>query len=125
MQKVKRGKIDPELRHQLYELQNKRCGYCGTKIGFSEVTVDHKIPLSRGGPDCMDNMICSCKPCNALKGNRTIEEFRGVMQQVNYNLMQQRADYRAALRFGLIREHKRKRILFYFEARGEARRRKR
>ena len=110
-----RRKIDPDLRRALWEAQNRRCGYCGTKIGFCEVTVDHIIPLSRGGPDCMDNMICSCKPYNELKGNRTVEEFRGVAQNANYGLMNQRPDYRAAIRFGTIREYTRKRIRFYFE----------
>ena len=120
-----RKRLDPELRRQLYERQNKKCGYCGNKIGFSEVTVDHKIPLSRGGPDCMDNMICSCKPCNALKGNRTVEEFRGLVGLLNHNLMQKDSGYRALIRFGLIREHRRKKIRFYFEQREEARRRRR
>ena len=67
-----RRKIDPDLRRALWEAQNRRCGYCGTKIGFFEVTVDHIIPLSRGGPDCMDNMICSCKPCNESQKSENI-----------------------------------------------------
>ena len=49
MYKGHRRRIDPDARRALWEDQNRRCGYCGRKIGFSEVTVDHIIPLSRGG----------------------------------------------------------------------------
>ena len=115
MQKIRRGKIDKKLRRELWELSNRRCGYCRTKIGLSEVTVDHKIPISRGGPDCRDNMICSCEPCNHLKGNRTAEEFRGLISNIPYDLMQKEPKYRAAIRFGMIREHRKKRIQFQYE----------
>ncbi len=115
MYKGHRRRIDPDARRALWEDQNRRCGYCGRKIGFSEVTVDHIIPLSRGGPDCGENMICSCRPCNEFKRNRTIEEFRAAVQSSSFNLMQREPEYRAVLRFGLIREYRRKRVKFYFE----------
>lgn len=86
--------------------------------------MDHKIPISRGGPDCLDNMVCSCKPCNELKRDRTVEEFRGVVSVMLYNLMQRSPEYRAALRFGYLREH-RKRPRFYFEQCDERSKRKR
>ena len=112
---VHRRRIDQETRRMLWERENRRCGYCGSKIGFGEVTIDHKIPLSRGGPDCPDNMICSCYGCNSFKGNRTIEEFRKIVQGANYELMQKAPEYRSSLRFGLIREYKKKKVLFHFE----------
>ena len=118
-----RRHISTDERKALWNEQNRRCGYCGRKIGFSEVTVDHIIPISRGGPDCRDNMICSCRPCNEFKRNRTVEEFRAAIQTSNYNLMQKEPEYRASLRFGLIREY-RKKVRFYFEAKDERRKRK-
>lgn len=121
--KTHRRHIDPDERRALWEEQNRRCGYCGTKIGYSEVTVDHIIPISRGGPDCKDNMICSCRPCNEFKRNRTVEEFRAAIQTANYNLMQKEPEYRAVLRFGLIREY-RKKVRFYFEVAENRRKRK-
>jgi CRISPR/Cas system Type II protein with McrA/HNH and RuvC-like nuclease domain len=122
--KIVRRRIDPEERRLMYELSNKRCAYCGYRIGFSEVTIDHKIPLSRGGPDCMDNMVCSCRPCNELKRDRTVEEFRGLVATMNHDMMQQDQRYRAAIRFGLIREHRKKKIVFYFETREAARKKR-
>ena len=111
---AQRRRMSPEDRRELWEIQNRRCGYCGTQIGIREVTVDHIIPLSRGGPDCADNVICSCKPCNELKRDRTVEEFRALIAGASYNLMQKSPEYRAAIRFGFIREY-RKPATFYFE----------
>lgn len=100
-----RRRMNPEERRAIWERENRRCGYCGLKIGINEVTIDHKIPISRGGPDCLDNMICCCKGCNEYKSDRTIEEFRAAVQGANYRLMQKAPEYRAALRFGLIRAY--------------------
>ncbi|PIE56433.1 MAG: HNH endonuclease [Desulfobulbus propionicus] len=44
-----------------------RCHYCGVQVGFSRLTMDHKIPLARGGRSTKDNLVPCCKPCNAQK----------------------------------------------------------
>lgn len=114
---VKRRQIGKEVRRELWERENRRCGYCGIKIGLCEVTVDHKIPLSRGGPDCRENMVCSCVGCNKLKADKTVEEFRKVVGALEQDLLNDSAKFRAALRFRILRENKKKRILFHFEVR--------
>jgi 5-methylcytosine-specific restriction endonuclease McrA len=48
------------------------CAYCGVRDTLSE---DHKLPLSRGGSDDIENIAPACKPCNFSKGKRTVEEF--------------------------------------------------
>ena len=113
--KIIRHRLTAAERKDLWERMNRRCAYCGIKIGFSEVTADHKIPISRGGPDTFQNRECCCGPCNALKADRTIEEFRALVMGINYDLMQKDAGYRAGLRFGTIREYRKKHIYFYFE----------
>lgn len=113
--KIVRHRLTNAERKDLWECMNRRCAYCGTKIGLSEVTADHKIPISRGGPDTAQNRVCACRPCNALKADRTVEEFRALVTGINYDLMQREPGYRAALRFGTLREHKRKYIYFYYE----------
>ena len=52
------------------------CQYCGGKFPFSELTMDHVIPKSRGGDKSWTNIVASCKRCNSRKGNRTPEEAR-------------------------------------------------
>lgn len=46
-----------------------RCQYCGTRD--AAMTIDHVIPKSQGGPFSWENLVCSCRPCNERKANRT------------------------------------------------------
>jgi len=59
-----------------------KCAYCD-KVGkvimtnnswvqFAGLTIDHKIPLSKGGPDTADNIVLSCKSCNSKKGAKSL-----------------------------------------------------
>jgi 5-methylcytosine-specific restriction protein A len=58
----------------LLKNQKGKCGYCGKQM--SSPTVDHKIPVSRGGTDALDNLIAACKPCNSRKRDKTDQEYR-------------------------------------------------
>lgn len=42
------------------------CQYCGAR---SNLTVDHVVPRSKGGPSSWENIVASCAPCNRRKGN--------------------------------------------------------
>jgi 5-methylcytosine-specific restriction enzyme A len=43
------------------------CYYCGRKVGVQNLTMDHVIPLSRGGKSQKGNIVPSCKECNNRK----------------------------------------------------------
>lgn len=49
------------------------CYYCDNKC--SELTIEHILPLSRGGTHTKDNITLACKSCNLKKGNKTEVEF--------------------------------------------------
>jgi 5-methylcytosine-specific restriction endonuclease McrA len=51
---------------------NGRCAYCDK---VAKLTLDHVIPLSRGGKHSKDNVVVACKHCNGSKGNKTLEEW--------------------------------------------------
>ena len=51
-----------------------RCQYCGHKFSSSELSLDHVIPLSRGGRSNWENVVCACLSCNVKKGNRSPHE---------------------------------------------------
>jgi 5-methylcytosine-specific restriction endonuclease McrA len=62
--------------------KNPRCHYCKrpTKLMGqnlpNKATLDHIVPLSRGGsPDGGPNTVLACNECNSAKGNATLEEF--------------------------------------------------
>ena|ERR1700761_1955247 len=64
--------FNPELRDRLAEAQNWRCCYCGLrleKVHPNRATIEHVIPLSRGGPDKAENMVIACRRCNGRRGN--------------------------------------------------------
>jgi len=46
-----------------------RCQYCETQITQATVTMDHVIPISRGGKTCWENIVAACGSCNSKKGN--------------------------------------------------------
>src|SRR6266513_2606606 len=53
-------------RRAVFARDGWTCQYCGSR---SNLTVDHVIPRSKGGPSSWDNIVASCAPCNRRKGN--------------------------------------------------------
>lgn len=50
------------------------CYYCGEKFAARDLTMDHVVPVARGGKSTKKNCVVACKPCNAEKGHRfTVE----------------------------------------------------
>lgn len=56
------------MRQQLYQSKG-RCGICGRFVPCDNFTVDHIIPISRGGTYDMDNLQAACYECNQMKYN--------------------------------------------------------
>ena len=48
-------------------LQLGVCAYCGTKVGAAGLTMDHVVPVARGGRSVRGNLVASCKECNNRK----------------------------------------------------------
>lgn len=62
-------------KHFLLSAQSNTCYYCGKYLLHIDATVDHKLPLSRGGLSDIDNMCISCSVCNMEKQNMTEVEY--------------------------------------------------
>ncbi len=43
------------------------CHYCGKQFPPKELTMDHLVPVIRGGKSTKGNLVPSCKKCNADK----------------------------------------------------------
>jgi len=58
------------------------CWYCGQKVGFHNLTMDHVIPLARGGRSTKDNLVPSCKECNTKKKSSLPVEWEEYMDEL-------------------------------------------
>jgi 5-methylcytosine-specific restriction endonuclease McrA len=63
-------------RARIFARDGFRCQYCGERGGLFDLTMDHILPESRGGPTSPENLVTACRPCNQRKGDRTPEEAR-------------------------------------------------
>jgi 5-methylcytosine-specific restriction endonuclease McrA len=57
-------------RRSVFARDGHRCQYCGA----SAENIDHVIPRSKGGLHAWDNVVASCRPCNARKRDRLLED---------------------------------------------------
>ena len=63
------------------------CYYCGRLItNEKEVTIDHKLPVSRGGKTVMSNFCIACEHCNKEKDNMTEEEYNVFLEVKDSNM---------------------------------------
>jgi 5-methylcytosine-specific restriction endonuclease McrA len=53
----------------------QRCVYCATPLDTRTATLDHVLPLARGGAHDPGNLVTACGPCNRLKGDLPPFEF--------------------------------------------------
>ena len=68
-------------KHTLYGLQEGICGGCEIHFPFRNLTIDHKIPRSKGGTDHFENLWLLCGACNSLKGTGSIAELRASLER--------------------------------------------
>lgn len=61
-------------RSNLYARDNYRCQYCHRFFPEKDLTLDHVVPVVRGGRKTWDNILTACIRCNQRKGDRTPEE---------------------------------------------------
>lgn len=57
-----------------YDNQNGLCYWCHQPL-CEKYHVDHVIPLSKGGTDAPENIVCACARCNRQKGTLMPDEF--------------------------------------------------
>lgn len=61
-------------KKNLLKRDNNTCQYCGKK--HKSLTIDHIIPICRGGKTDWDNCVLACKECNFKKKNLLLKEAR-------------------------------------------------
>jgi 5-methylcytosine-specific restriction protein A len=59
------------------------CFYCGNVFKPNELTMDHIVPLARGGKSTKDNLVACCKECNNRKKTLLPIEWEEYMDSLN------------------------------------------
>ena len=64
------------LRFEIFRRDFYRCQFCGRGIVDGiELTLDHVVPKSKGGPYTKENLITACRDCNEGKWDDALNGF--------------------------------------------------
>lgn len=58
------------------------CHYCGRNVGRSGLTMDHVVPLIRGGRSTRGNVVPACRDCNSRKKYLLPLEWQEYLQEL-------------------------------------------
>lgn len=56
-------------RRWVFLRDNYTCQYCNSSLTIKQCTIDHVVPVSKGGKTTWHNVVTACYPCNNNKGN--------------------------------------------------------
>ena len=59
-----------------------KCYYCGRKVPPKELTMDHIVPIIRGGKSTKNNVVPACKECNTKKRHSLPTEWEEYLEQL-------------------------------------------
>ena len=83
----RKWRLAKKIRETVYEKYGGRCAYCGRKIAYKDMQVDHFLPLRTwdiedAGTDDITNLMPACRMCNHYKRANTLETFRRYIQEI-------------------------------------------
>lgn len=58
-----------EERNAILKSSKGICAHCGKKLNTKTMTIEHIIPIMRGGTNDIKNLTALCPECNAMKDN--------------------------------------------------------
>ena len=60
------------------------CHYCRRAVGAKALTLDHVVPLVRGGRSIRANMVAACRDCNHKKQSLLAWEWQAYLDQLDH-----------------------------------------
>lgn len=78
----KRKIYSSDVKRILYIHANGICAVCGKPLQLQEVSLDHYIPLSRGGADDIENLEVTHTSCNRIKSDLLPEELTSELMDI-------------------------------------------
>ena len=106
--------IPKNVRIEVWTKYNKHCSYCGCKLKYKEMQVDHIDPKYLGGSNEIENYNPSCRGCNFYKSTFSVEGFREQMKSLHERLFKIFI-VKMAVRYGILK-YKPFNNKFYFES---------
>ena len=110
------------LRQKVWLKYNRHCGYCGKKLEYKDMQVDHLAPIAyapfpydkNSKVYSFENLMPSCRRCNHYKRTRNLEQFRLSIMTLHERVTSQYIT-KVAIDYGII-EIKPFTGIFYFES---------
>jgi 5-methylcytosine-specific restriction endonuclease McrA len=71
--------------NKIYNSFENKCAYCNST---DNITLDHVIPVSKGGNTTIDNIILACRSCNCKRGNKDLclfvseEKYKSINKKI-------------------------------------------
>ena len=74
-----RKEVYSGLRYKIYERDNFTCRYCGVKLTYENITLDHIVPCCLNGKNNPSNLVTCCHPCNRKKGSKLLSNTNMIL----------------------------------------------
>lgn len=75
--KERSWRVPTVTRREVLRRDKHTCQYCGST---KHLTLDHVIPVSKGGKHTWDNIVTACESCNNRKGDRTPQQIGMILR---------------------------------------------
>jgi 5-methylcytosine-specific restriction endonuclease McrA len=87
---------ESDLRHERHKARRLRetqwwkrklarglCHYCGRRFPPAALTMDHIVPVARGGRSTRSNVVACCKECNTAKKQLLPMEWEAYLKKID------------------------------------------
>lgn len=96
---MNRKPISKKLRFEVFKRDFFTCTYCGNKPPKIVLEVDHLLPVSRGGKNNIDNLVCSCFDCNRGKSNTELSSVPPSLEIKNTQTEEKLKQYKEYIKY--------------------------
>lgn len=69
-----RAKFSEFKRLKIYKKYDGHCAYCKGYVDVTFFTIDHIIPLAKGGSNLYENLALACMRCNFKKSDKIVKK---------------------------------------------------